>query len=181
MEQFVVDDLLIKLMAKRKEVMHNLYSEYSQKIEVFLSNNLEVHGISINAYLESIDRKNKELQEKKERELQEIREKKEREERERKEREERERKEQEEKEKMKKALQEKKEKDMGKKRKNDKSTDASSKRRRSMIVTFDDMSFSFGKDELEQLSGQDKSVDPEVKNILVKMNDLFKQLGKTKK
>ncbi|OAG31498.1 hypothetical protein NEIG_00798 [Nematocida sp. ERTm5] len=173
MEQFVVDDLLIKLMAKRKEVMHNLYSEYSQKIEVFLSNNLEAHNISINAYLESIERKNKELQEKKERELQERREKEEREERERKE--------QEEKEKMKKELQERKEKDMGKKRKKDKSAEASSKRRRSMIVTFDDMSFSFGKDELEQLSGQDKSVDPEVKNILVKMNDLFKQLGKTKK
>ncbi|KAI5160350.1 hypothetical protein NEAUS03_1104 [Nematocida ausubeli] len=137
MEQFAVDDLVIKLMAKRKEVMHTLYTAYSKKIEKFLQDNPGIEAMTIEGYLNRIEEKNKEREE---------------------------------------LLQ----KNMPEKERKRKQEIEQDKRRKSMIVTFDDMSFSFGKEELEQLSGKEKPVDPEVKNILEKMNSLFKQLGKTK-
>ncbi|KAI5181487.1 hypothetical protein NEOKW01_1668 [Nematocida sp. AWRm80] len=51
------------------------------------------------------------------------------------------------------------------------------KKKKSMVVHIDDMSFSFGREELKQLSGPDKEMDPEIKLVLEKMNDLFIQLN----
>ncbi|KAI5188517.1 hypothetical protein NECID01_0130 [Nematocida sp. AWRm77] len=48
-----------------------------------------------------------------------------------------------------------------------------------MVVYIDDMSFCFGKEELEQISGPQKEVDPQVKNVLTQMNELFKKLNKS--
>ncbi|KAH9386458.1 uncharacterized protein NEMAJ01_1354 [Nematocida major] len=131
MEHFAVDDLVIKLMAKRKDYMHEMYTNYCEKIESFLGNFQPGESETICAYFKSIEEKKRQHQEKS-------------------------------KEKKKRAC---------------RSESSSSKRRKSMVVTFDDMSFSFGKDDLEQLTGQEKPVDPEVKSLLQKMNELFKQLG----
>lgn len=123
-EHFAVDDLLIKLMAKRKEIMENLYATYTKKIELFLQENPSDINSTISAYLEQQEDKKMRKRKRKER------------------------------------------------------MDETGKRRKSMIVTVDDVSFSFGNDQLELITGQEKKVDPEVKNLLVKMNELFKQLGK---
>ncbi|KAI5172033.1 hypothetical protein NEFER03_1278 [Nematocida sp. LUAm3] len=65
----------------------------------------------------------------------------------------------------------KREETVNKKRKAD-----DEQRRKSMIVQIDDMSFCFGKEELQQLTGQDKEIDPDIKDALLKMNEIFKQM-----
>lgn len=140
MEQFAVDDLVIGLMARRKECMHSLYTACTSRIEEFIGEGLNSSAETISEYFTAIAKEN---------------------ERAREEENERERK-----------------RDKSRKRRLSREKAKNSKRRKSMIVTIDDVSFSFGKDELEQITDQDKQVDPEVKDILQKMNDLFKQLGK---
>ncbi|KAI5189647.1 hypothetical protein NEMIN01_0600 [Nematocida minor] len=152
-EQAVVDVLEIKLLAKRNDCIQALYTSCSKRIDHFLAHNPALGALTVSQYLENIEAENlriKEEQEEKQRQLQ-----------------------------KQEAREKQAEKEKNKKRKNDRANE-SSKRRKSMIVTIDDISFSFGKEELEQITGQEKQVDPEVKNILLKMNDLFKQLGKKK-
>lgn len=141
MEHFAVDDLVISLMAKRKECMHSLYKACLDKIDELLEKDPSLSAITLSEYFAAIERENARIKEEAER----IKERK---------------------------------KEQNRKRKLSKERNKELKRRKSMIVTIDDVSFSFGKDQLEQITGQEKQVDPEVKNILQKMNDLFKQLGK---
>ncbi|KAI5184762.1 hypothetical protein NEHOM01_0364 [Nematocida homosporus] len=151
MEQFALDDLFLRLMTKRKECLHSLYLAYQTKITEFLEKEKELQDKPLNDYFNAI--KQKQIEEEKRLE-------KERLERERLEKE---RLEKEKEERLRKAEEEEKR-----------------KRRRSMIVHIDDMSFCFGKEELQQLTGQEKEVDPQVKDVLHKMNELFKQLNTAK-
>lgn len=144
MEHFAVDDLVISLMARRKECMHALYTVCAGKIDTFMETQPSLSECTLFEYLNGIEKENTKLKEtaKKHKELEEKR------------------------------------KETNRKRQISREKIRNSKRRKSMIVTIDDVSFSFGKDELEQITSQEKQVDPEVKDILLKMNDLFKQLGK---
>lgn len=76
-----------------------------------------------------------------------------------------------------KAVQRRAEKIKEKRERERKKKEEEERRRRSMVVHIDDMSFCFGKEELMQIGGKEKEIDPEVKNVLYKMNELFKQLN----
>jgi len=136
MEQFAVEDLFIKLVAKRRECIHRLYNKSKAQIEEFLKEEKEYASLPLSKYLEEIERRRAES--------------------------------------LKELVGSKTE---AKTRKAEEMPEK--KKRKSMIVYIDEMSFCFGKEELEQISGKEKDVDPEVKNVLNQMNELYKQL-KTK-
>lgn len=150
MEQFAVDDLFINLMAERGERIKKVYSECTKQIDEFLEKEEGRVPKTLEAYFLDVERRRSE--EIKRREEQKKAETKQKE-------------------------QEAQKKNAARKAVENENTQER-KRRKSMVVHIDDMSFCFGKEDLEQISGKGKKVDPEVKNVLEQMNELFKKLNK---
>lgn len=150
MEQFAVDDLFINLMAERGERIKKVYSECTKQIEEFLKKKEATAAKTLEAYFLDVERRRSEEIKRRERQKQ--------------------------------AEAKRKSREIQKKnaaRKADPNENTQDrKRRKSMVVHIDDMSFCFGKEDLEQISGKGKKVDPEVKNVLQQMNELFKKLNK---
>lgn len=169
-EQFVVDNLVIKLMEKKKECITKLYTTYQKRIEAFLRQEKEFASKPLYVYLEEVRRRKAQAAAAAEaaaaaREAAEAAGRSQ-------------------------ALgeaeaaaqaaageqREAQSRQQDKKKARMEAMEA--KRRKSMVVHIDDMSFCFGKEELEQIAGPAKPVDPQVKNVLEQMNELFKQLNK---
>lgn len=138
MEQFLVDDLVMRLMAKRRECLHRIYAEYKQRIDAVAQGDY-VMDRTYSEYVEGVR----------------SREEKRREE----------------------ARQQADKQKEGPRKRRAPPGQGQSKRRTSMVIHIGDMSFCFGSKEPEQVGGA-QNVDPEVRNVLAQMNELFKKLNK---